>query len=589
MADDSLGDIKISTYRRKRANGDVYVYQKQTRYDPQKQWNVTIKTRLIGKIPQGEEKMVKTRPKRKAHSDGQNQSRAVHEQASGRRVGMTDLIEYVGSRFRIAEDVIAAYGEADGSKLLSIAWYLLASDGGALPKIETWCINHPTPYRDGITADIYCRLFHDIGTDEDALQRLFMARASLIDTGGTIAFDSSTCSYCGKDIIDARCGYNRHGDGLPAGKLLVLYSVNGRQPVAFAEQPGNIPDVMSLSNALSQFKALNLSRCTICMDEGFYSHQNIAQLFEQHVRFLVRANINSAMIKDILNQHQEQLHRAENVCRSDADIMCCKVKSTFEYETVLRRSDKRTGANKGDVRKHERTVWLGIFRSKLRAANRDAMLHANLEDLRCRIERKEQLSPQGEQDRDRFLIVTKGHGSVKTRINSQAFEESVNRAGVFAVMSNTDGDPEDWLSICRLRENIEDVFSDLRSPVSLTSPEQWTPESFKGRIIAAFITLCYRLGFLAILKEARDKLTRDIDELALKKQSCKNETALRSWITNQSLSQILMWFDCEETAVKTPAGIRRWETEKTKRDQLFLDYTGYTDWAASRQQGSSTP
>lgn len=580
--------IKTVTYKRKRANGDTYIYRKQTRYDPKKKWNVTLKTELIGKIPKGSDAMVNTRPKKKPRARPQNQALDGQPRSTGqesvktaavRRTGMTDLIEYVGSRFGIAQDVIEAYGQADGRKLLSVAWYLLATDGASLPGIESWCIRHPTPYHDGITEDIYCRLFNDIGRDEDALQRLFLARSELVKPGGSIAFDSSTCSCYGKNIIDARYGYNKRNDGLPTVKLLVLYSIDGRQPVAFAKQPGDIPDVISLANALEQFKALGLSKCTICMDEGFYSQHNIQELFEHHVRFLVRPNINSSLVRAALKANFDKLRRAENVCRSDPDILCVKAKSTFEYQTTLKRGDKRTGSKAGSVKSHEHAVYLGLYRSKQRAANCDAVLHAHLEDLRCRVERKEELSSQGQRDCERFLIVTKGHGSVKTKINSEAFDEEVNRAGLFAVMTNANGNLEDWLDTYRLRENIEDVFCDLRNHVSLTTPRQWTTDGFKGRIIAAFITLCYRLGFLAILKEAKDKLARDIDELRALNRSFKQEKALKSWIEGKSLHEILMWFDCiEETVVRTPAGQRRWETEKTQRDALFLDYIGYSDW-----------
>lgn len=592
METDSDG-IKTVTYKRKRANGDTYIYRKQTRYDPKKQWNVTLKTELIGKIPKGSDTMINTRPKKKPKprpqspaSDGQPQSieQERAKVAACRRVGMTDLIEYVGSRFNIAQDVIDAYGEADGRKLLSIAWYLLATDGDSLPNIENWCANHPTPYYDGITEDIYGRLLNDIGRDADSLQRLFLARSELIKPGGSIAFDSSTCSCYGKNIKEARYGFNKRNDGRPTVKLLVLYSVDGRQPVAFAEQPGNIPDVISLTNALEQFKALGLSKCTICMDEGFYSQHNVQELFEHHVRFLVRPGINSALIRDALKANFDKLQRAENVCRSDPDILCVKVKSTFEYQTTLKRGDKRTGSKAGAVKSHEHAVYLGLYRSKQRAANCDAVLHAELEKLRRTVERKELLNDEGKRKCERYLIVTKGHGSVKTKINSEAFEEEVNNAGIFAIMTNADGDLEDWLITYRLRENIEDVFSDLRNHAALTTPRQWTDEGFRGRMIAAFIVLCYRLGFLALLKEAKGKLARDINDLTARKQGCKREKSLESWLANKSLKYILGWFDCvEEKAVRTPAGQRRWETEKTQRDALFLDYIGYSDWYAANR------
>lgn len=573
--------IKTVTYKRKRANGDTYVYEKQTRYDPNKRWNVTLKTRLIGKIPKGSDVMIKTGSKKNQAAQGQENLKV----ADGRRPDLTDLFEYVGSRFGIDQDVIEAYGEDNGRKLLTAARYLLAADGASLSGIESWCIRHPAPYHDGLTEDDCLRLFDDIGFDEDALQSLFLARLESVRSGDCTAFAIAASSCCGQDLIDARYGFNRPADGLPDVRLLVLCSAAGGQPVSFAWLPCNIPDVASLIGALERFKALGLSKCTVCMDEGFCTQHNVQELFERRLRFLVRAGIDSAPVSDALKDNLDKLHLAENVCRSDPDILCIKVKSTFECQTTLKRGDKRTGSKAGSVKRHEHAVCLGLYRSKQRSANCDAVLHAHLEDLRLRVERKEELGTRGQSDCERFLIVTKGHGSVKTKINSEAFEEEVSRAGLFAVMTNAGGDLEDWLGALRLRENIEDVFSAWRNRGSLAAPRQWTADGFKGRIVAAFITLCYRLGFLAILKEAQAKLERDIEELTACNQDFKQEQALKSWMAGKSLHEILMWFDCiEETVVRTPAGQRRRTPEALLQDALFLECIGYRDWQAANRR-----
>lgn len=576
------GAVKTVRYKKVRPNGDTYVYEKQTRYDPQKKWNVALKTTLLGKIPKGCTEMVKTRPRRSKKADAQLAKPAI---AACRRVGMVDLIEYIGSEFNIADDVLTAFGDSDGRKLLSIAWFLLATDGSPLPCIETWCTRHPTPYEYGITENIYHCLFDELGVNEDSLQRFFTCRAALIDPGGTIAFDSSTCSSYGTGIIDARYGYNKRNDGLPTVKVLVLYSVNGRQPIAFAKQPGNIPDVSSLSNALNCFKFLNLSKCTLCMDEGFSSRDNINELYAKGVRFLVRCSINSSIVKEEINAHREELHAPANICRMDHDVTCVKVKTIFEQKTVMKRSDKRTAVKKGDVKVNEHTLWVGVYHSISRSNLRASILHAELEELREQTENKVELSEAGKKMRDRFLKVTKGHGSVKTQIINEAFNDEVKRAGTFAIISNRDGKLEDWLFSYRLRENIEDVFSDLRNHGGTTTPRQWTTDGFKARLTVSFITLCYRFGFLSKINDAKVKLKDVITEKESRtKKKAKVERSLLSWIENKSLREILEWFDCiEETVVKTPAGTRRWSTEKTSRDQMFLDYLGYTQWAQSKK------
>ena len=77
-----------------------------------------------------------------------------------------------------------------------------------------------------------------------------------------------------KNQIEARQGFNKDGDGLDTIKLLVLYSVENREPVAFSKQPGNIPDKISLANSLRQLEVLGLSAPVIVADNGFYCQAN---------------------------------------------------------------------------------------------------------------------------------------------------------------------------------------------------------------------------------------------------------------------------------------------------------------------------
>jgi hypothetical protein len=55
----------------------------------------------------------------------------------------------------------------------------------------------------------------------------------------------------------------------------------------------------------------------------------------------------------------------------------------------------------------------------------------------------------------------------------------------------------------------------------------------------------------------------------------KEEKALLDWLNHMSVERLFAWFDCvEETTVETNMGKRRWRTEITKRDHLFLTKIG---------------
>ena len=60
-------------------------------------------------------------------------------------------------------------------------------------------------------------------------------------------------------------------------------------------------------------------------------------------------------------------------------------------------------------------------------------------------------------------------------------------------------------------------------------------------------------------------------------ENIKLEKKLKSWLENTPLYVILQWFDAiESTVVSSKLRTKRWNTEITKRDSLFLHYLGVT-------------
>jgi hypothetical protein len=162
------GEIKTSRVRSPRKNGDVYVLERQTIYDPVKKYNRVLSSKLISKIPKGSDTSVPTRPK-KAKSDKEAEI-AVAITASRERIGMMEIIDHIGAASGIDDGIYGSTDLGTAQKIISIARYLLATDGNTLPGILTWQFNHALPYEDGISEDVYHNLFVRVGRDESLQQ-----------------------------------------------------------------------------------------------------------------------------------------------------------------------------------------------------------------------------------------------------------------------------------------------------------------------------------------------------------------------------------------------------------------------------------
>ena len=280
-------EIKTRTIKQPQKNGDIYVIERQTQYDPVKKYNVVLSSRIIGKIPKGETSVVATRPKRSSREKVSVSNIPVPPvKASRRKIGMMDIIDYVGKVSGIDDAIYAATDQGTGQKILSLARYLLATNGQSFPGITTWQFMHPLPYEDGLSEDIYHALFEAVGRDESLIQSFFESRISSLGSKALLAYDSTTVSTYSGQISEARYGFNKAHDGLETVKLLSLYSIETRQPVAFTKQPGNQPDVITIENALKQMQVFGINQAEIVTDNGYYSEKNLAELLHAHFDFI---------------------------------------------------------------------------------------------------------------------------------------------------------------------------------------------------------------------------------------------------------------------------------------------------------------
>ena len=216
------GEVKTKIVHQRQNNGDIYVIERQTLYDPVKKYNRVLSSKLISKIPKGSEIPVPTRPKRNKNTESIRKKEIVS--AKRTHVGMMDIINYIGSVSGIDNAIYASTDKGTAQKIISLARYLLATNGQSLPGIQTWQYNHPLPYEDGLSEDIYHNLFVQLGHDEEIQQSFFQKRCEALSAEDALAYDSSTISVYSENQNEARYGFNKSNDGLKTIKLLTLYS-----------------------------------------------------------------------------------------------------------------------------------------------------------------------------------------------------------------------------------------------------------------------------------------------------------------------------------------------------------------------------
>ena len=568
------GEIKTKSVPVPQKNGDIYLMERKTQYDPVKKYNRVISSKLVSKIPKGEKDPVPTRPKApKGHRSGAKSGKLS---ASRIRIGMMDIVDHIGTVSGIDAAVYASTDLGTAQKIISIARYLFASNGQTLPGIQTWQFTHPLPYASGISEDIYHDLFNKIGRDESLQQNFFKERCSLLEGNDAIAYDSTTISTYSENQIDARYGFNKSRDGLKTIKLLTLYSINSRQPIAFTKQPGNLPDVTAIGNALDQLSALGVTDAEIVTDNGYYSEPNLSEMLQRGFDFVTLAKTNLSWIRPEIDKHMDELGKIQSVCPFDISTHGITVMLMHEFDKVRKYASHKTGAEKGSTETFKRRIYLHIYFKATRQSEDRVAFENDLYELKTLLEGGTPLSdlPESSQNKVSKYMTLRTWGSKTTvTFKDKACQNAYKYHGYFCIVSNKEKDCFEALRKYRSRETIESFFESGKQRADGTRTRVWGSDTLRGRMFVQFVALCYYEYFSNQLRLMKPTLgLRDGD---LTQRELEVEDKLKNWMNNTPVYLQLQWFDTvEEVKISSELRSKRWNTEVTERDRLYLTKLG---------------
>lgn len=571
------GEVKTCTVKNTRKNGDTYVYERQTLYDPTTKLTKVLSSKLMGKIPKGSDALIPTRPKRTHFDNVSNSANLLSAERSC--VGMMEIIERIGVASGIDEGIYSNTDIGTAQKILSLARYLLANNGQTLPGILTWQFTHALPYEEGITEDSYHDLFVCVGRDETLQQNFFASRCATIKDRAVLAYDSTTISTYSENQIDARYGYNKSGDGLKTIKYLALYSIETRQPVAFTKQPGNLPDVVTIDNALKQLTVLGLGNALIITDNGYHSEKNLAELFIARFDFITLVKTNLKWVSTEISGHMGEFARTSTVCPFDPHTHGITVTLMRSFDKVRKYDNHKTGQNKGDKEAFRRRVYLHLFFNTERKVHEDAAFNADLIELKKHIEEGaniDQLPTNTQNKTKKYLCICGKSGSVRVSFNETACDDAKKLHGFFALASNDEKDAFECLRKYRRRETIESFFETMKTRADGTKPRVWSSDTLRGRMFVQFVTLCYYEYLANEIRKMKAVLAvPNGDPIHDAAKNLEIERKLKSWLENTSINQTLQWFDTVESVkVSSKLMSKRWTTEITARDRIFLECLG---------------
>ena len=563
------GEPKTKRVERPQKNGDIYIYEVTTLYNPAKRYNEHVSSKLVGKIHPGETEVLPTRPRRS--------SKKTVPEASRMNVGVTDILSWIGKESGIDKDIYASADKGTAQKLLSIAWFWMANPDKTVRRIEEWQITHRIPYSEGLSEDMCYLLMKQLGQDISISQSYFRNRASHAPSKASVAVDTTTISSYSENLNDVRFGYNKDGNGLAAVKLLTLFSLKDHQPIAFTRQPGNIPDVISVLNALKQLSVLGMSKPLVVLDGGFFSDENIFTFVQKHTKFLMRGPVDGRWIRPDLNEVIDTFETPSNVCPYDSNIYGVTRPVTLEFSST--RKYTRNGIAKGDTVTEEHRIYLHFYLNVDKARLEKAALLDEIKAVKLQLEQgvDEALFSKAEQNIvKKYLKIVRSPKRFSVSMNDTAILKQTQYCGYFVLLSNNKMDTFDALREYRLREKTEEGFRIDKQYNDAHVTRSKTTVSLEGRFFCQFVAYGYEEFFQNAVNKLKASLAVPTGDPAHdRSETFKKEKALLNWLNKMSVAKLFDWFDAvQETTVNTKFSRSRWTTETIERDRLFLSKLG---------------
>lgn len=571
------GGEKVSIIRESQANGDIYVYERKVIYDPIKKYNRPLSKTLIGKIPKGQTEMVETRPKKRTVVISDDQISEVVK-ASNRHVGMLDIIAHVAEKSDVTRQVMEAVPDDIDlrQKMLTLAWYGFASDGDTWPDIVSWSARYAglLPYRETpISQDLYHDVFVYLGAHEEIKQTIFMIRAKSMGEGELLALNAATNRTESKQLNPEQSALHRDKLIGNVYKIVVFYSFASRQPVAYAILPGNTPDGSTVPDALEQLKALHLNDVEIVSDNGSCPEDNLLSMIMRGFTFTTRMENDIPWISPLIDRYRDELAFCGEIMHCDPTFSGITTIQMHTFRYPQQGGIEKSGISKGQTEEITRRLYVHIYFNPTRKADEDAEFRKQYDAVCTDLMHGAMLDKDDNIFMEKYMIVQRrGDRVIEILPNRNAIEKRSRYHGFLVLVSRKEKDTNRALEKYQTREYVAKNIKNGSSHAGTNHPRVWADNTLDGQLLIQFLSQSLHESFACMLRVQKETLAIPNGNMEHDNRDNMNqEKALKNWLRKTSMSGILQWFDAIQT---TDAEGKRWKTEMSKQDRLFLEKLG---------------
>ena len=471
------------TYHHNKKTGVTYVYSVHSYWDKEKK-RPANKQVCLGKLNKETGELI---PSNRNKTIAKRAALAPEVTVRAQVAGTYMLLEKLTSQTGLYSMLKKCFPEIH-AEILSMV-YFIVQKGLPLSHCEPWSVGHLHPYDAPLMTQRISELLRCI--NENDRQRFLSLWLSKIMEHDYLCYDITSVSSYAERNEYLKYGYNRDQETLPQINLAMLFGQKSRLPAYYRRMPGNITDVATLKTTMKSLDFLGASGMHFVLDRGFYSEQNIDELFDRRHKFTIALPSGRKWVENIVDKYTDTIQSPTNYLKNDDS------ESLF-VKTVLHKWGKNS----------KRSYMHIYFNDRQAAAEFDRFTNEMLQ-YKEEVETNERIK-EHEEYYQRYLIIkeTPKRG-IKVLFNDGEIRKSRKRyAGFFCILSNEIKDALTALRICRGKEVVENSFDDLKNQLDMKRLRIHSSAAMDARLFLQFLALIYICQIRNVIQN--DKILRNL-------------------------------------------------------------------------------
>ena len=463
-------------YQTNKQTGITYAYESVSYWDKQKKQS-RAKRRCIGRVDSETKEIIPTRKSSSACNVERNDDPTTDVSRSF--YGATYLFDTIGKELGITVDLKKCFPDTY-KQILSTAYYLILEDRNPLSRFPKWAATHRHPYGKNIPSQRSSELFASI--TEDSRAHFFRLQGKRRIEQEYWAYDTTSVSSYSKCLSQIRYGVNKDHEPLQQINIALLFGEESNIPFYYRKLAGNIPDVKTVKNLLADIDFFAYDRIKLVMDRGFYSEDNINDLYKNHLKFLIATKVSLKLVKFELDKVRDSIRTWTNY-NQKYDLHACSTTINWAYS--------QDRPYKGDTLKGERRMYLHIYFNSEKAVEDEKNLNALLCTLQGELESGKRNPEHEKQYAKYFEIKTTPVRGTKVTAKDEIIVEAKKNYGYFVLLSNDVKDSIEALEIYRNKDLVEKAFGNLKERLNFSRTAVSSDQSLDGKLFVEFIALIY--------------------------------------------------------------------------------------------------